>query len=454
MIRLKKLKLDSSSYSNLIRRTGGRRGIENVLARDGKEEDYEITELAEKANKTCLGDSCGEADQDEIHVGGELEEVERPPWTILSNDIVELIASYLNPKDYAQFRSVCRRNRSIFPEVYPPRAILFPLLVFHSFEDNTGTIYNFVDPMRNEKYSMKKNLSELLAGATIRYSKYGWLLLVSQDMKTPFFYNPFTKVMIRLPDFPDTKCRLYLSGMSFSSKPTSPDCVVFAIEQPHLGIPFSIYALKRGSCDRRSHVFHGFILPCFNNPVFFQGDFVCLDYTGTLGRCVLNDEDNNDGLDWGVDSKPSKQFNETSSSYLVECNGNLLLVNVGPLGETVGVYSLDLAAKVWVEVKNLGKHMLFISNTSSFSAVAPPNSRMENKVYFPRLHKDGRGLLFYSLDTGMYHYSSRGSRAEENHIDVVTDFYDTKEMTSSSWIEPDWSQSTTTAEPNHFYRSA
>ncbi|KAI3857185.1 hypothetical protein MKW98_010599, partial [Papaver atlanticum] len=435
-------------------RTGGRRGTENLLGRDGKEEDCEITELAEKVNKTCLGDSCGGSDQDEIHVGEELEESERPPWAILSNDIVELIASYLNPKDYAQFRSMCRRNRSIFPEVYPPRAILFPLLVFNSFEDNTGTIYNFVDPMRNEKYSMKKNLSELLAGATIRCSKYGWLLLVSKDTKTPFFYNPFTKVMIRLPDFPDVKHRFYLSGMSFSSKPTSPDCVVFAIEQPHFGFPFSIYALKRGTCDWRFHVFHGFFVPCFNSPVLFQGDFFFLDYSGTLGRCVVNDKDNNNGLDLGVASKPLKQFSETSPSYLVECNGNLLSVNVGPLGETVGVFSLDLAAKVWVEVKILGKHMLFISNTSSFSAVAPPNSRMENKVYFPRLHKDGRGLLFYSLDTCMYHYSFCGSRAEENHIDVATDFYDTKEMTSSSWIEPDWSQSTTTAVPNHFNWSA
>ncbi|XP_026449192.1 uncharacterized protein LOC113349430 [Papaver somniferum] len=438
-----------------VRRSGGRRGIENLLGRDDKEEDYKIIELADKLNKACIEDYYEEAGQDIIHNGGELEEVERTPWSIISNDIVELIASYLNPKDFAQLRSICRRNRSIFPEIYPSRASLFPLLVFNSFEDNTGTIYNFLDPMHNEMYSMKKNLSELLAGATIRFSKYGWLLLVSNDMKTPFFYNPFTKVMIRLPDFPNVNHRLYLSGMSFSSPPTSPDCVVFAIEQI-IGNIISIYAIKRGSCYWRSRVrlnSDDSFVPCFNNSVFFQGDFFCLDYAGTLGRCVVYDEDKINTLGWVVYSESLKQFNGTFPSYLVECNGQLLTVNVGRFGKPVGVFSLDWAKKVWVKVKNLGEYMLFISNTSSFSAIAPPNSRMENKIYFPRLQKDGRGLLFYSLDTGKYHYS-HGRRAQQSNTDAATDFYDAKEMCNSTWIEPDWSQSTPTTHENHFNWSA
>ncbi|RZC50306.1 hypothetical protein C5167_018742 [Papaver somniferum] len=41
----------------LTRRTGGRKRTENLLGGDGKEGDCEITQLAEKVNKTCLGDS-------------------------------------------------------------------------------------------------------------------------------------------------------------------------------------------------------------------------------------------------------------------------------------------------------------------------------------------------------------------------------------------------------------
>ncbi|XP_026438081.1 F-box/kelch-repeat protein At1g57790-like [Papaver somniferum] len=339
-------------------------------------------------------------------------------------------------------------NRSIFPEVYPPRANLCPLLVFNSFDDDNinNTVFNFVDPMHNDKYSMKKDLhSELLAGASIRFSKYGWLLLISKDMKTPFFYNPFTNVIIRLPDFPDPGHKLFLSGMSFSSSPTSPHCVVFAI-QPGKDNRISIYAIKRGSCDWKYLVLHNCddsFVPCLNNPVFFRTGFFCLDYSGTLGCCVANDDDkNNNGLDWAVYGDPIKQFDDAFPSYLVECDGDLLLLNVGTIGETVGVFRLDWTNEVWVKVESLGKHMLFISNTSSFSAIAPPNSQMENKVNFPRLHKDGRSVLFYSLDTGRYHYSIR-TRAQQNSVDAATNFYYTKEMCNCTWIEPDWSQMST-----------
>ncbi|XP_026431853.1 F-box/kelch-repeat protein At1g57790-like [Papaver somniferum] len=352
----------------------------------------------------------------------------------------------------------------MFPQVYPPRPNISPALLLYNCFDDDGSIFSFVDPMHNEKYSMKKDLSSehlLLAGATIRFSKYGWLLLISKDMKTPFFYNPLTKVIIRLPNFPDVGHMLYLSGMSFSSSPTSPDCAVFAI-QPMKRNAISIYAIKRGSCAywryRVLRNLDGSFVPCFNNPVFFRMEFFCLDYSGTLGRCVIDDEDSNNGLHWGVSSKPLKQFNDAFPSYLVECDGNLLLVNVGPVGETVGVFNLDWTNKVWAKIESLGRHMLFISNTSSFSAIAPPNSQMENKVYFPRLHKDGRGLLFYSLDTGMYNYSINEIHAQQKSIDdpaapaSATNFYDTKEMCNCTWIEPDWSQGNSpTDDPDHLW---
>ncbi|XP_026419681.1 F-box/kelch-repeat protein At1g57790-like [Papaver somniferum] len=326
-----------------------------------------------------------------------------------------------------------------------------PLSVFKSFDDDNinNTVFNFVDAMHNEKYSMKKDLSsELLPGASIRFSKYGWLLLISKDNKTPFFYNPFTKMVIRLPDFPDVGRALFLSGMSFSSSPTCPDCVVFALERID-GNEISIYAIKRGSRHWRYLVrenLDGSFVPSFNNPVFFRTRFFCLDYSGTLGCCVVNDKNNNNGLDWTIYTDQLKRFDDAFPSYLVECDGDLLLVNIGPIGETVGVFGLDWTNKVWVKVESLGKHMLFISNTSSCSAIAPPNSQMENKVYFPRLHKDGKGLLFCSLDTGKYHYSIR---AQQKNIDAATNFYDTKEMCNSTWIEPNWSQESSPTDQDH-----
>ncbi|KAI3977025.1 hypothetical protein MKX01_008883, partial [Papaver californicum] len=61
----------------------------------------------------------------------------------------------------------------------------------------------FVNPMHNnESYLM--NIPELFEGSRIRFSKGGWLLMSKGN--TLFFYNPFTKSTIKLPDLSDDHC--------------------------------------------------------------------------------------------------------------------------------------------------------------------------------------------------------------------------------------------------------
>ncbi|OVA04482.1 Protein of unknown function DUF295 [Macleaya cordata] len=200
------------------------------------------------------------------------------------------------------------------------------------------------------------SLSEMLVGATIRFSKGGWLLM-SKGRKTLFFYNPFTKAAIQLPDLPEIYS---FTGIAFSSLPTSSDCVVFGIAQ---------------------------------DDWFEISIFVCnIHLRHCTGKRFLED-----GFIWKVLAKPRKHFNVVYPSFLVECDRKLLLVDLGPLGKSVEIFSLDFSKMVWVKVESLGKHMLFISNTSCLSAIAP-NSCMENKIYLARLH--GEEILFYSLGTG------------------------------------------------------
>ncbi|OVA04480.1 Protein of unknown function DUF295 [Macleaya cordata] len=391
-----------------VRVTYGRRTrIEDIVGKD--EEEYNIIEA--ERNKTSINNDEME-NQGQKHNEGELEEAR--PWGILNEDIVELIASNLHPVGYIYFRAVCKANRSIIPAVYRRSSStgiiktrnLSPWLVFSIDSD---TIYNFVDPMHNnQKYLM--NLSELLIGASIRFSKCGWLLM-SKGRKTLFFYNPFTRATIQLPDLP----KAYgFVGMSFSSLPTSSDCVVFGIAHDPW-YELSIFIIARGNDFWRSRIFLNNNLekymPCINNPVFYDGAFYCLDYNGTLGVFSLEDD-----FIWKVLAKPREHFNA---------------VYPRPLGKSVGIFRLDFSKMVWVKVESLGKLMLFISNTSSLSAIAL-DSRMENKIYFPRLH--GEGILFYSLETGWYH--SLGSQHS------AKDFYDTKELLNCTWIEPNWSQTT------------
>ncbi|KAI3967473.1 hypothetical protein MKX01_012283 [Papaver californicum] len=164
--------------------------------------------------------------------GEELEVLEQ--WDFLDDyDSTEAIASFLHPVDYIHFRVACKQNSIFLPALNRLSAstrttattCLSPWLI-SIFEENKKTICDILVPMdNNDRYIMKFSRSRKLVGATIRFSKDGWLLL-SNGKKTVFCYNPFTRAIIRLPDLPDD---YVLGGMSFSSILTSRNCVVIAI---------------------------------------------------------------------------------------------------------------------------------------------------------------------------------------------------------------------------------
>ncbi|KAI3959486.1 hypothetical protein MKW98_019076 [Papaver atlanticum] len=385
-------------------------------------------------NRTNRTGNDKNGDQRETLTRGEVQGA-AIPWNVLNADMVGLIAkNYLHRLDYIHFRLASKANRDVMPMVKLTSSCttrctdLSPWLVFS--RDKCHDVYNFVNPMHNnENYLM--HLPDLV-GATIRFQKGGWLLM-SKGLTSIFFYNPFTREKINLPDLP---VDMYsFSGITFSSSPTSSDCIIFAIEQMPASDGMSneiyIYFITRGAalwsiCNFPNPNTEKF-MPLHNTPVFYNGVFYCVDYNGTLG--VFNLED----CSWKVLEKPPhQQFSGMYPSFLVECAGQILLVNLGHLGASVRVYRLDFLKMEWDVVGNLGKHMLFIGYTSCFSAIAP-NRRMENKIYFPRLCLNGEGILFYSLETGNYH--SFGIQHSANN------FYDTEGWyTNCTWIEPNWSK--------------
>ncbi|XP_026453280.1 F-box/kelch-repeat protein At1g57790-like [Papaver somniferum] len=376
--------------------------------------------------------------------GGELEASKQ--WDFVDDyDSLEEIARFLHPVDYIHFRLACKQNSIFLPALNRILAAtrtsattyLSPWLI-SIFEDDEDTICDVLDPMHdNDKYLMKLS-DQLLVGSTIRFSKDGWLLL-SNGKKKVFCYNPFTKAMIFLPDFPDN---YVLGGMSFSWVPTSQDCLVVVISNwcPMGGdneISFLVTEPGNSAIGWNIHRFdyEGFseegiapymvnFMPCINNPVFYHGAFYCLDYNGILGIFSVKDT-----YSWKVLPRSLKQFGSFYPSYLVECDDKLLLVNVGLRGKSVDIYRLDDSEMVWVKLNSLGKHALFISYASSFSAIAP-RSFMVNNIYFPRLQ--GERILYHSLDTCRYHFVGGNQH-------YAQDFHNTKERSNCTWIEPRWS---------------
>nr|QBG82594.1 f-box/kelch-repeat protein [Papaver somniferum] len=386
----------------------------------GKDEDVEKA-IKETDCKTSTVDK-----------DGEIKDVEEVGLLVkLNDDIVWDMSKFLHRVDRIHLRAVSKKYRSVIDlrRYSPPRTVhtthISPWMIFPK---NDRSILNFVNPMHNnENYLL--STPELLKGSRIRFSKGGWLLMAKR--KILFFYNSFTKSVVRLPNMPDPN----FTGISFSSLPTSSDCLVFAIDKELIVDQVRIFFIKRGDENWSYYLYNNvYLLPnkinmkfklTINNPVFYHGRFYCLDNNGALG--VFNHEHPN--MSWEILSMiPPPNCGFIYNSYLVDCEGELLSVLLGRLGNWVCIYILNETEMVWIEVKHLGQYMLFLSSTSCISAIAP-TSQMENNIYFPRLHNEG--ILYYSLDTGMYH--SVGS------CHSAKDFRDSKERLHCSWIEPNWS---------------
>ena len=88
-----------------------------------------------------------------------------------------------------------------------------------SLDNHTCKLFH---PIQNDTYQM--HIPEL-QGASIRFSKYGWLLLSRKDCSI-FFFHPFNRIKIELPRYPQEDA---FQTMCFSSPPDSIDCFVFGI---------------------------------------------------------------------------------------------------------------------------------------------------------------------------------------------------------------------------------
>ncbi|KAI8570114.1 hypothetical protein RHMOL_Rhmol01G0008300 [Rhododendron molle] len=345
-------------------------------------------------------------------------------WAALPTELLRLVLPQLFLRDVKRFHNVCRSWRDTpTPSVQSP--VLFCI-------GNDTTRCKFFHPLYKDSYSMY--IPELF-GAVPRFSKDGWLLM-SRGEHSIFFFNPFTKALINLPDLPN----MYdFGGITFTSSPTSSDCMVFGIYVDIMEMNFSISTICRG--EESWQVLHGennspfFLSHC--NPVFHHGEFYCLGQHGNLG--VFNpDEDY-----WRVLDKPHRQlldpFVTHEHNFLVECNGELLSVSMSSMGMSISVSKLDSVEMTWHKVDSLGDQMLFVSNTSSLSAKRVVQG-MENKIYLPKIH--GKCGVFYSLASRLFQtFGNDFSRK---------DWYGTGELLSCCWIEPEADTSYSKEELNWF----
>ncbi|KAK2999419.1 hypothetical protein RJ639_006648 [Escallonia herrerae] len=159
-------------------------------------------------------------------------------WAGLPTDILNLIISRLYfPTEISRFRGVCTAWRSIPAPLVRSQWLMSKPLV--------GTRLNFFHPLYCKPYSME--IPEL-GFAKVRFSKDGWLLMSDRDVH--FFYNPFTRAKVELPDLPKGYNRFRV--MTFTAPPTSSDCAVFGVdplfdEEDIMSVFVGVEGFKRGA---------------------------------------------------------------------------------------------------------------------------------------------------------------------------------------------------------------
>ena len=166
-------------------------------------------------------------------------------WPELPQDVLCLVSAHLFIWDLLAFRAICKSWQSITPINRP----LLPLMDSpHSQSPCLISLNNhtckFFHPIQNDTYQM--HIPEL-QGASIRFSKYGWLLLSRKDCSI-FFFHPFNRIKIEIPRYPKEDA---FQTMCFSSPPDSIDCFVFGITFD--GAKFGI--IRRGEAYWTIHKF-------------------------------------------------------------------------------------------------------------------------------------------------------------------------------------------------------
>ncbi|KAK3193963.1 hypothetical protein Dsin_025273 [Dipteronia sinensis] len=160
-------------------------------------------------------------------------------WADLPPDLIQSISNRLGLIDLISFRGVCQNwNLASFTSSAEIESSTChePWFLLYGGENSQCSLVS-----ENGKYLI--NIPELSGGATCIASKEGWILVYRQG--SLFFFCPFSRSKINLPQFPNSELKDRVAA-AFSSSPTCKDCIVSVICQNDK-MDIVLYSLSRGA---------------------------------------------------------------------------------------------------------------------------------------------------------------------------------------------------------------
>lgn len=168
------------------------------------------------------------------------------PWSDLPPELLSLIAMRLGVIELLGFRGVCKgwRSASSTASAEIESAIgNAPSFLVFSDKDGKGALYY----RPSGKMYCTINIPEL-EEATCLASNQGWLLLFQRG--SLFFFCPFSRARIDLPQFPDNELSNHVAA--FSAPPTSPQCIISVANRCD-NLKVELYVLRGGATVWTKH---------------------------------------------------------------------------------------------------------------------------------------------------------------------------------------------------------
>ncbi|CAH8392043.1 unnamed protein product [Eruca vesicaria subsp. sativa] len=244
------------------------------------------------------------------------EAIMNPSFSDLPSSLLEVIMSRLTLKDNIFASAACKSwcEAAVSTRVVEKHPWLL------SF-DNYTSFFELLDPVQSQLYTL--NLPEL-AESTLLYSAHGWLLMHSPTSDDMFFFNPFTRERISLPEF-----ALPFQAIAFSCPPASEDCVVVALNFK-VQYCVTISTCHPGATEWITSVFPAAIL-CYTKSklVYLVDRFYCFNVGGGYLYSFLPSSRTwvcHEDAYYLYSFLPSSRTWDKKETFLAEKEGQLFLV--------------------------------------------------------------------------------------------------------------------------------
>ncbi|KAL6214805.1 hypothetical protein ACLB2K_014237 [Fragaria x ananassa] len=163
-------------------------------------------------------------------------------WSDLPPELLSPIAESLDLIDLLGFRGVCKSWKSASSTASAQSSAKPWFLVYG---ENSSECQLLCES--NKKYTI--SLPELV-GATCIASSQGWLLVFQESSGSVFFFCPFSRAKIDLPNFPASQLSDHIAA--FSSPPTSQDCILCVISRAN-NDEWELNLLRHGAEEWTKH---------------------------------------------------------------------------------------------------------------------------------------------------------------------------------------------------------